>query len=65
MSYRVIVLDSIAEEGLELLRAAEGIEFEVRTGLTGEALRSALAEFDGAICRSGVKMRRRVTASSS
>ncbi len=56
MSYRVIVLDSIAEEGLELLRAAEGIEFEVRTGLSGDALRSALAEFDGAICRSGVKI---------
>ena len=53
---RVIVLDNIAQEGLDLLEAAEGIEYEVRTGLKGEALRKALAEFDGAVCRSGVKI---------
>ena len=54
--HRVIVLDNLAEEGLALLRAAEAIEFEVRTGLAGDALREALLEFDGAICRSGVKI---------
>src|SRR6185295_5294665 len=32
------------------------IEFEVRTGLKGDALRKALADADGAICRSGVKI---------
>src|SRR5919106_3794578 len=53
---RIIVLDSLAQEGLEMLAAAPGIEYEVRTGLKGDALRSALAEFDGAICRSGVKI---------
>jgi D-3-phosphoglycerate dehydrogenase / 2-oxoglutarate reductase len=51
---RIIVLDPIAQEGHDLLKAAAGIEYEVRTGLKGDALRSALAEFDGAICRSGV-----------
>jgi D-3-phosphoglycerate dehydrogenase len=54
--HRVIVLDDLAQEGLDQLAAAEGIEYEVRTGLTGDALREALAEFDGAICRSGVKI---------
>src|SRR6188474_955958 len=53
---KVIVLDKLAEEGLELLKAAPGIEYEVRTGLKGADLRNALAEFDGAICRSGVKI---------
>ena len=53
---RIIVLDNIAQEGLDLLDAAEGIEYEVRTGLKGDELRAALAEFDGAICRSGVKI---------
>ncbi len=53
---KVIVLDTVAQEGLDLLAAAKGIEYEVRTGLKGEALRSALAQFDGAICRSGVKI---------
>jgi D-3-phosphoglycerate dehydrogenase / 2-oxoglutarate reductase len=53
---RVIVLDTLAQEGLDMLEAALGIEYEVRTGLKGEALREALAQFDGAICRSGVKI---------
>lgn len=53
---RVIVLDNIAQEGLDLLEAAEGIEYEVQTGLKGDDLRQALTEFDGAVCRSGVKI---------
>jgi D-3-phosphoglycerate dehydrogenase len=53
---RVIVLDTLAREGLDLFARAPGIEYEVRTGLAGDALRSALAEFDGAILRSGVKI---------
>lgn len=53
---RVIVLDTLAQEGLDMLDAAPGITYEVRTGLKGDALRSSLAEFDGAICRSGVKI---------
>ncbi len=53
---KVIVLDNVAQEGLDLLEAAEGIEYEVRTGLKGEELRQALAEFDGAILRSGAKI---------
>lgn len=53
---KVIVLDDLAQEGLDLLAAAEGFEYEVRTGLKGDDLRDALNEFDGAICRSGVKL---------
>src|SRR5450755_29345 len=53
---RVIVLDTLAQEGLDMLAAAPRIEYEVRTGLKGDALREALAQFDGAICRSGVKI---------
>jgi D-3-phosphoglycerate dehydrogenase len=53
---RVIVLDTLAREGLDLLAAAPGIDFEVRTGLAGDELRAALADFDGAILRSGVKI---------
>lgn len=53
---KVIVLDKLAQEGLDMLAAAPGIEYEVRTGLAGDDLRQALNEFDGAICRSGVKL---------
>jgi D-3-phosphoglycerate dehydrogenase len=52
----VIVLDPLAQEGLDLLEAASGVSYEVRTGLKGDALRQALGQFDGAICRSGVKI---------
>ncbi len=53
---KVIVLDNIAQEGLDLLESAPGIDYEVQTGLKDEALRAALATADGAICRSGVKI---------
>lgn len=53
---RVIVLDNLSAEGLILLESAGNIEVEVRTGLAGDDLRSALAEADGAICRSGVRI---------
>lgn len=53
---KVIVLDKLAQEGLDLLAAAPNIEVEIRTGLKGEDLRKALADADGAICRSGVKI---------
>ena len=55
---RVIVLDTLSQDGLDLLEAAtsKGIEYEVRTGLKGDALRDTLGQFEGAICRSGVKI---------
>lgn len=52
----ILVLDPLAPEGLEILKQAPHVQHEVRTGLKGDGLRAALAEFDGAICRSGVKI---------
>ena len=54
--HRIIVLDNLAAPGLELLDSADGIGYEVQTGLQGDNLRQSLAGFDGAICRSGVKI---------
>jgi D-3-phosphoglycerate dehydrogenase / 2-oxoglutarate reductase len=53
---KIIILDPLSQDGLDLLDAAGGIEYETRTGLKGKDLHDALAEFDGAICRSGVKI---------
>ena len=53
---RVIVLDNIADEGLAKLKAAPGIEFDIKTGLSGDELKQTLAQYDGAVCRSGVKI---------
>ena len=53
---KVIVLDKLSQDGLAQLAAAPGVEFEERIGLAGDELREALTQFDGAICRSGVKL---------
>ncbi|MFO1063391.1 MAG: phosphoglycerate dehydrogenase [Pirellulales bacterium] len=55
--FRIAVLDPIAEEGLEMLRAEQqDFEYQEVHGLKGDDLRKTLAEFDGAIVRSGVKI---------
>ena len=58
---RIVVLDTLSPDGLKLVGggAAKGIEYQVRTGLKGDALRDTLTEFEGAICRSGVEIDRR------
>ena len=53
---RIVVLDNLSNKGLALLESTGEIDYEVRTGLQGDELRAALGEFDGAICRSGVKI---------
>jgi D-3-phosphoglycerate dehydrogenase len=53
---RIIVLDNLAQEGLDILEQAAGIECEVRTGLQGDELKKALTLYEGAICRSGVQL---------
>jgi len=56
MTYRILVLDPIASEGIEMLRSDSQFQYEERIGLKGDELRKSLAEFDGAIVRSGVKI---------
>jgi D-3-phosphoglycerate dehydrogenase len=56
MTYHILVLDPIAQEGFDLLNSESEFKYEVRTGLKGEELRKSLNEFDGAIVRSGVKI---------
>ena len=53
---KIIVLDNIAESGLSILEQSKDIEYIVQTDLTGAELRDALADADGAICRSGVQI---------
>ncbi len=53
---KIVVLDPLSQDGLDLLESARSIEYEMRTGLSGQALHNTLLEFDGAICRSGVKI---------
>jgi len=53
---KVLVADKIAEEGIQRLREAEGVSFEVRAGLAPAELGAIVGEFDGMLIRSGVKV---------
>lgn len=51
--YRVLVTDTLAESGLEILRAANDVDLDYRPGLKGAELLRAVAESDALITRSG------------
>jgi len=51
--YRVLVTDTLAESGLDILRKASDVELDYRTGLKGEDLLAAVAQSDALITRSG------------
>jgi D-3-phosphoglycerate dehydrogenase len=53
---RVLVTDKLSPAGLKILEDAEGIELDVRSGLSPEEVREALKEADGIIIRSGTKL---------
>ena len=58
MTYRVLVTDKLAEEGLALLRAEKALEVVVDTKLAkdADALKKALHEADGIAIRSGTTL---------
>lgn len=51
--HRVLVTDSLAESGLEILRRASDVELDYRPGLSGDDLLTAVASTDALITRSG------------
>ncbi len=63
--HRIVVLDKLASVGLDLLKSNPAFEVEVRIGLAGDELRDTLANFDGAVCRSGVKITPECLAASA
>jgi D-3-phosphoglycerate dehydrogenase len=56
MSYRVLVTDSLSEKGLEVFRQADGIQLDVKTSLSPEALKDIIKDYDAIAMRSGTKV---------
>lgn len=56
MGYRVLVSDSLAEEGIEVFRRAEGVDVDVETGLSPEELKAVIVDYDAIAIRSGTKL---------
>ena len=57
---RILVSDSLAEAGLDVLRGADGFEVDYRPGLDEAQLAEAIKSADGLIIRSGSKVTARV-----
>jgi D-3-phosphoglycerate dehydrogenase len=53
---KVLVSDKLAKEGLDILKAAKGIEVIDRPGLPLDELKKAIADVDGIIIRSATKV---------
>lgn len=56
MAMKVLVTDSLSEKGLEILRTAEGIEVDVRSGISPEELKQAVGDCHALIIRSQTKV---------
>ena len=59
---RILVADKIAEQGLERLKAAAGVTFDVRHGLSESELASIVGDYDGMLIRSAVQVTSKVLA---
>jgi D-3-phosphoglycerate dehydrogenase len=53
---RVLVTDKLSPAGLKVLEETDGIELDVRQGLSPEEVKEALKDADGIIIRSGTKL---------
>lgn len=57
MTWRVLVSDSLAEQGLEILRQEEEIAVDVRPGLKPEELQASIGPYHALLIRSGTKVK--------
>ena len=61
---KVLVTDSLAPQGLEILERAEGIEVDYKPGLSPGELAEAIVDADGLVIRSGTKISADVIAAA-
>ncbi|MFK7817963.1 MAG: phosphoglycerate dehydrogenase, partial [Planctomycetaceae bacterium] len=60
--FRILITDNLSPAGLDALKGIDGVEADVRSGLTPEEVKAALGEADGIIVRSGTKLTPEVLA---
>jgi D-3-phosphoglycerate dehydrogenase len=53
---KVLVSDNLGEVGIQMFQAAEGIEVDVKTGLTPDALKEIIGQYDALVIRSATKV---------
>ncbi len=58
MTYKVLISDPLSEDGIQPLRAAEGIEVDVQTDLSADELAEKIGNYDALLVRSQTKVTR-------
>lgn len=53
---KILVSDNLSETGVDIFKKAEGLEVEVKTGLTPEELKAIIKDYDGLVIRSATKV---------
>jgi D-3-phosphoglycerate dehydrogenase len=59
---KILIADSLAAAGVESLEQAEGVEVEIKTGLSPEQLAQIVGEYDGLAVRSAAQVTAEVLA---
>lgn len=59
---KVLITDKLAQEGIDLINAADGFEAVVKTGISEDELASIIGDYDGLIIRSATKVTAKVLA---
>ena len=59
---KVLITEKLAQEGIDLLNSADGVEAVVKTGISEDELAKIIGEYDGLIIRSGTKVTAKVLA---
>jgi D-3-phosphoglycerate dehydrogenase len=59
---RILVSDSVAATGLDLLRKASGLQIDYRPDLSADELKACIGDYEGLIVRSRTKVTAEVLA---
>ncbi|MFH2058635.1 MAG: phosphoglycerate dehydrogenase [Pseudomonadota bacterium] len=62
---KVLVSDTMGEAGLDIFRNQEGIELDVKTGLTPEELKEIIGQYDALAIRSATKVTKEILAAAT
>ena len=54
--FKILISDSLAEEGIELLRRSKEFKVDVKLKLSPEELKKAIKDYDALLVRSGTKV---------
>ncbi|MBW1851121.1 MAG: phosphoglycerate dehydrogenase, partial [Deltaproteobacteria bacterium] len=53
---KVLVSDNLGEAGIQMFQGEEGIDVDVKTGLSPEELKGVIGDYDGLVIRSATKV---------